>query len=194
MELAELNQELYDKLFGEGVVTSEKELKARISDDLGNMFNNDSDRLLTRSIYEDLIENTKVELPDAFLKRWIKLSNEKPITDEQIEADYNAYSKSLKWQLIQGNIFQSNDIKLDQQEAIEYTKGLLVSNYAQYGIPAPADAELTKSAMEVLQNKDEANRIYDMLAEAKLIQYFKSTVKLKEKEVSYDDFVALASK
>ena len=194
MELAELNQELYDKLFGEGVVTYEKELKARISDDLGNMFNNDSDRLLTRSIYEDLIENTKVELPDAFLKRWIKLSNEKPITDEQIEADYNAYSKSLKWQLIQGNIFQSNDIKLDQQEAIEYTKGLLVSNYAQYGIPAPADAELTKSAMEVLQNKDEANRIYDMLAEAKLIQYFKSTVKLKEKEVSYDDFVALASK
>ena len=194
MELAELNQELYDKLFGEGVVTSEKELKARISDDLGNMFNNDSDRLLTRSIYEDLIENTKVELPDAFLKRWIKLSNEKPITDEQIEADYNAYSKSLKWQLIQGNIFQSNDIKLDHQEAVEYTKGLLVSNYAQYGIPAPADAELTKSAMEVLQNKDEANRIYDMLAEAKLIQYFKSTVKLKEKEVSYDDFVALASK
>lgn len=194
MELAELNQELYDKLFGEGVVTSEKELKARITEDLGNMFNNDSDRLLTRSIYDDLLENTKVELPDTFLKRWIKLSNEKPITDEQIEADYNAYSKSLKWQLIQGNIFKSNDIKLDHQEAIEYTKGLLVSNYAQYGIPAPAEAELTKSAMEVLQNKDEANRIYDMLAEAKLIEYFKSTVKLKEKEVSYDDFVALASK
>lgn len=194
LELADLNQELYDKLFGEGAVTSEKELKARITDDLGNMFNNDSDRLLTRAIYDDLLENTKVQLPDTFLKRWIKLSNEKPITDEQIEADYNAYSKSLKWQLIQGNIFKTNDIKLDHQEAIEYTKGLLVSNYAQYGIPAPADAELTKSAMEVLQNKDEANRIYDMLAEAKLIEYFKSTVKLKEKEVSYDDFVALASK
>lgn len=194
MELAELNQELFDKLFGEGVVTSEKELRARVIDDLGNMFNNDSDRLLTRSIYDDLLENTKIELPDTFLKRWIKLSNEKPISDEQIESDYDAYSKSLKWQLIQGNIFKTNDIKLDHQEAIEYTKGLLVSNYAQYGIPAPADAELTKSAMEVLQNKDEANRIYDMLAEAKLIEYFKSTVKLKEKEVSYDDFVALASK
>ena len=96
--------------------------------------------------------------------------------------------------MIQGNIFKTNNIKLDNQEAIDYTKGLLVSNYAQYGIPAPEDAELTKSALEVLQNKDEANRIYDMLAEAKLIQYFKSTVKLKEKEVSYDDFVALASK
>ncbi len=194
MEMADLNQELYDKLFGEGVVKSEKELRARITDDLGGMFANDSDRLLTRAIYEDLLENTKVDLPDTFLKRWIKLSNEKPITEEQIEADYKEYSKSLKWQLIQGNIFKTNNIKLDNQEAIDYTKGLLVSNYAQYGIPAPEDAELTKSALEVLQNKDEANRIYDMLAEAKLIQYFKSTVKLKEKEVSYDDFVALASK
>ena len=120
-------------------------------------------------------------------------SNEKPVTDEQIEAEYDAYAKSLKWQLIQGNIFKTNEIKLDQQEAIEFTKGLLVSNYAQYGIPAPEDAELTKSALSVLQNKEEANRIYDMLAEQKLTNYFKSTVKLNEKEVSYDDFVALAS-
>jgi len=194
MELAELNQDLFDKLFGEGVVTSEKELKAKISEDLTSMFANDSDRLLTRSIYENLLETTKVDLPNTFLKRWIKLSNEKPLTDEQIEADYDGYSKSLKWQLIQGNIFKSNNIKLDNQEAIEFTKGLLVSNYAQYGIPAPEDKELTKSAMEVLQNREEANRIFDMLAETKLMNYFKSTVKLNEKEVSYDDFVALASK
>lgn len=193
MELAELNQELFDKLFGEGTVNSEKELKERIAADLENMFSNDSDRLLTKSIYEDLIKNTKVDLPNTFLKRWIKLSNEKPITDEQIEGDYDNYAKSLKWQLIQGNIFKNNEIKLDNQEAIEYTKGLLVNNYAQYGIPAPEDKELTASAMQVLQNKDEANRIYDMLAEAKLTNYFKSTVKLNEKVVSYDEFVELAS-
>jgi len=194
MELADLNQELFDKLFGQGGVTSETELRARISEDLANMFNNDSDRLLTRSIYDNLLETTKVQLPDSFLKRWIKLSNEKPITEEQIEADYAGYAKSLKWQLIQGTIFKTNEIKLDNQEAIEYTKGLLVSNYAQYGIPAPEDKELTKSAMEVLQNKEEATRIFDMLAESKLVNYFKSTVKLNEKEVSYDAFVELASK
>lgn len=194
MELADLNQELFDKLFGQGGVTSETELRARISEDLANMFNNDSDRLLTRSIYDNLLETTKVQLPDSFLKRWIKLSNEKPITEEQIEADYAGYAKSLKWQLIQGTIFKTNEIKLDNQEAIEYTKGLLVSNYAQYGIPAPEDKELTKSALEVLQNKEEATRIFDMLAESKLVNYFKSTVKLNEKEVSYDAFVELASK
>lgn len=193
IELAELNEELFDKLFGEGVVKTEKELEERIAEDLKNMFANDSDRLLTKFVYEDLMKNTKVQLPDAFMKRWIKLSNEKPVTEEQIEAEYGSYSDSLKWQLIQGEIFRSNEIKLDNEEVIDYTKGLLVSNYAQYGIPAPEDAELTKSAMEVLQNKDEVNRIYDMLAESKLTKYFKDTVKLNEKEIPYDDFVALAN-
>ncbi len=68
-------------------------------------------------------------------------------------------------------------------ESCIYTKGLLANNYAQYGMPAPEDAELTQSAMQVLQNREEANRVYDMLAERKLTQYFKETVKLKDKEV-----------
>lgn len=194
MEAAELNQELFDRLFGEGAISSEKELKERIAADLRNMFANDSDRLLTRTIYDELLEKTAIQLPDAFLKRWIKLSNEKPISDEQLTAEYDSYAKSLKWQLIQTSIFKNNEIKLDNQEVIQFTKGLLVSNYAQYGIPAPDDNELTQSALQVLGNKEEATRIYDMLAEQKLTDYFKSTVKLSEKEISYDAFVELASK
>jgi trigger factor len=157
------------------------------------MFSNDSDRVLTRVIYNDLVEKTKVDLPDSFLKRWIKISNEKAISEEQIEAEYDGYAKGLKWQLIQGSIFKDNEIKLDNQEVVEFTKGLLVSNYAQYGIPAPDDAELTSSAMSVLKNRDEANRIYDMLAEQKLTKYFKDTVKLNEKQVSHDEFLEIAS-
>ena len=100
----------------------------------------------------------------------------------------------MKWQLIQGSIFKNNEIKLDNQEVVEFTKGLLVSNYAQYGIPAPEDNELTASAMSVLKNREEANRVYDMLAEHKLTQFFKETVKLNEKQVTYDEFVEIASK
>lgn len=194
MELAELNQDLFDKLFGEAAVSSEKELRERIAADLKNMFANDSDRLLTREVYRDLVENTPVNLPNDFLKRWIQLSNEKPITIEQIEADYDSYAKDLKWQLIQGHIFKANDIKLDNAEVIEFTKGLIANQFAQYGIPAPEDAELTKQAAGALQNREEANRIYDMMAETKLTQYFKDTVKLNSKEVSYDEFVELANK
>ena len=194
MDLAELNQELFDKLFGEGAIDSEKALRERIAADLDQMFANDSDRLLTRSIYRDLVEKTPVALPNEFLKRWIQLSNEKPVTKEQVEADYENYSKDLKWQLIQGHIFKANDLKLDQQEAIEFTKGLIANQYAQYGIPAPEDKELVEQAIKALSNKEESTRIYDMLAENKLTQFFKSTVKLTNKEVAYDAFVEMASK
>lgn len=194
MEPAELNQELFDKLFGQDTVHSEKELRERIASDLKGMFSNDSDRILTRSIFNDLLEKTKVDLPNSFLKRWIKLSNEKAISEEQIEAEYDGYAKSLKWQLIQGSIFKNNDIKVGGQEVVEFTKGLLVSNYAQYGIPAPDDAELTNAAISVLKNKEEAGRIHDMLAEQKLTTYFKETVKLNDKHVSYDEFLEIASK
>lgn len=194
MEMAELNTELFDKLFGEGSVKDEKELRERVKSDLEGMFVNDSDRLLTREVYEKLIEKTEVDLPDEFLKRWIKLSNEKPISDEELEKEYDGYAKGLKWQLIQGRIFKDNDIKLEQDEVMNFTKGLLVNNYAQYGMPAPDDNELTASAMRILQNREEANRIYDMMAEQKLTTYFKETVKLNEKEISYDEFVEMASK
>lgn len=194
MELADLNQELFDKLFGAGAINSEEELRERIAKDLELMFANDSDRLLTRAVYESLVANTKVDLPTDFLKRWIQLSNEKPITMEEIEAQFEGYEKSMKWQLIQGHIFKSNDIKVDQAEALEYTKSLLVNQYAQYGIPAPEDKELTASAIQVLTNKEESARVYDMLAESKLTEFFKKTVKLNDKMVSYDEFVEIASK
>ena len=194
MEPAELNQELFDKLFGKDEVKNEKEMKERVKSDLAGMFSNDSDRMFVRSVYEDLIDKTKMDLPDDFLKRWIKFNNEQEITDQQIEDEYDGYAKGLKWQMIQGKIFKDNDIKLENDEVINYTKGLIVNNYAQYGMPAPEDQELTASAMQILQNREEANRIYDMLAENKLTAFFKETVKLNEKEISYDEFVELASK
>lgn len=192
MEMAELNQELFDKLFGEGEVKSEAEMRERISNDMNGMFDGDSDRLFTRKVYDHLIEKTEMALPDEFLKRWIKMSNQKEITDEQIEAEYDEYAKGLRWQLIQGKLFKDNEVKINPDEALEFTKSLLVSQYAQYSIPAPEDNELTESARKVLANQEEANRVYDMLAERKLTELFKGIVKLNEKEVSYDEFVKLA--
>lgn len=192
MEMADLSQELFDRLFGEGVIQSESELRARISNDLEKMFVNDSDRLLTRSIFEELIENTKINLPDSFLKRWIRLSNEKPILPEQIDAEYDAYAKNLKWQLIQGTIFKTNNLKLENQEIIDFTKNILISNFAQYGMPAPEDKELTETAIGLLAKKEESTQILEMIADQKITEYFKSTVQLKEKAVSYDEFLELA--
>lgn len=192
MELAELNQELFDKLFGEGAVKSEDEMKAKVIADLEEMFSRDSDKILTRRITNDLMEKTTVELPDNFLKRWIQASQKEPISMEDIEKDYENYAKGIRWQLIQNAIFKKNEIKVEREETINYTKNLLINQYAQYGIPAPEDKELEASAMQVLSNQEEAQRITDMLAEDKLTDYFKNTVKLADKEVSYDEYMKIA--
>jgi trigger factor len=178
----------------DGEITTIEQLKTRIADDLSKMFSEDSDRILTRDVYNFLLEETKMEFPTEFLKRWIKISSEKPITEEDIENEFDNYIKSLKWQLIQSKIFTENNLKLTNEEVIDHTKGLLISNYAQYGIPAPDDDELTEAAVRLLKNKEQANGIYDRLAEQKLTSYFKTVVSLTTKEFSYDDFVAIASK
>ena len=192
MEPAELNQELFDKLFGEGVVTSEKEMRDKVKEDMVQMFEKDSEKILTRRISNDLIKKTDIQLPDEFLKRWILASQKDPITMEEVEKDYEDYARSLRWQLIKNSIFKNNDMKVEHEEAMNYTKSLLVNQYAQYGMPAPEDAELTKSAQQVLTNQKEAQQIYDMLAEEKLTKYFMETVKLDEKEVDYDEYVKIA--
>jgi len=192
MEPAELNQELFDKLFGEDVVTSEKEMRDKVKEDMVQMFEKDSEKILTRRISNDLIKKTDIQLPDEFLKRWILASQKDPITMEEVEKDYEDYARSLRWQLIKNSIFKNNDMKVEHEEAMNYTKSLLVNQYAQYGMPAPEDAELTKSAQQVLTNQKEAQQIYDMLAEEKLTKYFMETVKLDEKEVDYDEYVKIA--
>ena len=192
MEPAEMNQELFDKLFGEGEVKSEKELRDRVKADMEKMFEKDSEKILTRRISDDLIEKTNMQLPNEFLKKWIVASQEEPISMEDVEKDYGNYSRSLKWQLIQNKIFKDNDMKVEQEEALNYTKGLLVNQYAQYGMPTPEDAELVQSAQKVLSDKKESQQIFDMLAEEKLTKFFKETVKLEEKEVDYDEYVKIA--
>lgn len=191
---AAVDQALFDKLFGEGNVKSEEELKERIKADLERMFTNDSDRLLSQSISDKLIEKTDFELPEGFLKRWVMASSEKEVTREELDADFDNYAKSLKWQLIQNKIIKNNDIKVEPDEVMEYTKGLLVNQYAQYGMPAPEEDQLVSQASEVLKNREEANKIYDNIYGSKMLAFFKETVKLNEKSLPYDDFVKEAYK
>jgi trigger factor len=158
------------------------------------MFKQDSDRLFTQNIYEYLMDKTKIAMPENFLKKWIKLSNEKPIDDETLNKEFDGYLKSMKWQLIQGKLFKDNDIQITNEEVMDFTKSLLVSNYAQYGMPAPDDKELTDTAMRLLKDKEQVNGIYDRVTEKKLSDYFQANVPMKEKKLSYDDFVKKASK
>lgn len=193
MEPADLNEEFFKKIYPDGSVSTEEEMRKKVEEDLSKMFEQDSERILSRDVSEDLVEKTKMEFPDDFLKKWILASSKEDVTMDMIENDYENYTTGLKWQLIQNRIFKEHEIKIESEEVINFTKGLLVNQYAQYGLPAPEENELTASAQKVLENRDEANRIYEMISNDKLLKFFKDTVKLNTKEVSYDDFVKIAS-
>jgi trigger factor len=189
MELAELNSDLFLKLYPDATVTNEEEFVARIKSDLEKMFEQDSDKKLYRTIYDSLMEKVNADFPDDFLKRWIKQVNDKPVTDEQIEAEYEGYRNMLKWQLIEKTLFDKHNLVIDQTELVNFTKYLLRTNYANYGIFEVDEEELTQSAMKFLQDKKQTDSIISRLAEDKLINLFKTEATLKEKLVSYDEFI-----
>ena len=194
MEPAELNEEFFAKTFGEDSdVKTEAEFRQKVTSDLEKHFATDSDRLFKRDISKAMIEKYNPDLPDEFLKRWIRMTNENPISAEDVEKDYVEYRKSLQWQLIFNELISQDAISVSQEEVIGKTKELLIGNYAQYGMPAPEDKELEESAKRVLGNQDEARKIYDMLYDEKLIAYVKENASTKDKEVSFDKFVEMAN-
>ncbi len=190
---AELNQELFDKVYGEGAVDSEEAFRNRIAEEIETHFVQESDRKFFNDAVDYLIEKTKFDMPHEFLKKWLQTSGEKPITAEEIEKDYEQYEKTLRWQLIESQVMEDNDLEVTEEDMKEETKKIIGSNFAQYGQPAPEGKEMDDIVSRVLSNQEEARRVQEQLVNAKIMNHFKSTFKLKEKETSWDDFLKLAS-
>ncbi|MAY82518.1 MAG: trigger factor [Flavobacteriales bacterium] len=193
MEAAEYTQELFDKIYGEGVVKSKDEFKAKIKEEMEKSFAENAEQLFERDVQDHLIKKAKLDLPDDFMKRWLMTANEKPVTKEQIEEDYEDYARGLKWQLIENKLIKENGLELNQDEVVEHTKGLINQQLAGMG-QMMDDKELTETAMRVLSNQEEARRVYDQLYSVKLRKHYNETVKIKERNISYDDFVKLVEK
>ncbi len=187
MEDAELNQELFDKIYGPGVITSEEAFRDKIRTELGLMFQQDTDRKFFNDVEKSLVEKLDIRLPDEFLKRWLMAVNEKPITREQLEAEYPSYAKSMQWKLIENKIIKNHEITVSAEEAREETKGYVRSQYARYG-QTPTEEEVNKIADSIMGKEQEIQKIFENLYSKKVLDLMKSSFKLENKEVSYDDF------
>src|SRR5690606_6312789 len=188
-EPAKLDQELFDKLFGKDVITSEKELKARIKEDSEKQFEQQSDQKLLNDVTENFIENTKFDLPAEFLRKWIQVTGENPLTEEQAKEEYEKSEKGLRYQLIEGKIIQENGLQVQFDELKEFAKGFIKTQMAQYGHLDPQEEELENIAGRGLGNQDEVKRRSEQLMSQKLIKLYKERANLKPKEVTYDDFI-----
>ncbi len=188
-EMAEVNQELFDKVFGPDVVKSEEELKARIKKDAEKQFLTQADQQLLNAITEYLVENTTFELPAEFLKKWLAVSGDKPMTPEQATEEFEKSEKGLRYQLIEGKILKDNDLQTNFDELKDFTKGFVKTQMAQYGQLNPEEKELDDIAQRVLGNKDEAKRLQEQLVSQKLLNFYKENMTFKVKEVNYEQFV-----
>jgi trigger factor len=188
-EMAELDQELFDKLFGAGVVTSEEELKGKIKEDAEKQFEQQSDQKMLNDVVESLIENTKFDLPKDFLERWIQVSSEKPMTEEEAKTEYERSEKGLRYQLIEGKIRAENNLQVTFDELKAYSREMIKGQMAQFGQMNPSEEELDNIAARILSNQEEVKRLSEQLNTNKLLTFFKEKAKLKTKEVSYDKFI-----
>ena len=190
---ADLNVELFDKVYGEGAVKDVKEFKAKIQAEAEGQFVGESDRMLKNDVVTYFIEKLKLQMPDDFLKRWLVQTSEQPITMEMLETEYDMYSKSLQWQLIENKILENYEIKVSQDDILAQTKKLIGMQMKQYGQPEGDDAQLTDIATGILKNEEEKKKIYDQIFDERTLAVYKENFKLTEKSISYDDFVKLAS-
>lgn len=189
MTPADLNQELFNKVYGEGIVNSVEEFEAKITEEITTMFANDSDRKLKSDVANYWVNKLKLTLPDAFLKRWIKATNEKPISEEQINAEYDSYARSLKNQLVENKIITDYNIEVKNEEVLAFTKQMLNDQYFKYNPEAIDDTFLTETATKLLQKQEDARRVYEMVYDKKILALYKEKFDLNKVELSYDDFV-----
>ena len=192
MEPAVLNAELFDKMYGEGKVTTEKEFRAKIATEAEAMFVAESDRKFQNDAVEYLLDKTVIELPEEFLKRWMQTVSETPITISEVEEQFVSYKTSLKWQIIENRIAKENNLSVTREEAITETKKLISAQMAQYGQISPEEEMLEQYANQVLANKEEEKNIYDRAFASKMTAFFKESFQMNSKDISYEDFIKMA--
>jgi len=190
LEESDLNQEFFDKLFGAGTVTDEAGFRAKITKEIETMMNQDADRKLQNDIYNYSIEKVQLNLPDEFLKRWLKATNEK-LTEEELEGGYKDFAQNLKWTLIENKIIKENNIEIKYEEVFAAAKQSLDQQFRMYSPQPIGEEQLSQYAVQYLQNKENANKVFDEVKALKTLDHIKSVVTLNKKEIFYNDFKGL---
>jgi trigger factor len=192
-EPAELNSELFEKVYKDDHITTEEQLRERIKTDAEISFKAEGDKRFVSDVIEYLIKKTVVALPDAFLKRWLLETNQDKFTPEQVEKEYSIYAETLKWQLIENKILKSNNIEVTREDVKNFVKDYFRKNIQKGESSESDDQRLDSVAERFMENKEEVKKIFDRLYDDRLKELFKDRIKIENEKVSYEDFIKLAT-
>ncbi len=189
-EPAEINHFLFEKVYGKDVVKDEKEFREKIKEEVEHNLTHESDYQFKIDIKKTLLEKFKMNLPDEFLKRWLSETseNKEKITDEVLEKEYPVFSQNLRWSVILDTLAKKLDIQISEEEiskeAINYTRQQLY----QYGLYQITDEQVAEYTKEVMENRNEINKITEGIRENKVVEQLKELITIKDKKISLDDF------
>ena len=191
---AEVNEDLFKKAFGDDTeIKTEEEFRNKVKADIEEQLKYSSDYKFTIDSRDILLEKVEMELPEEFLKRWLKMTNNE-LTDEQVEADFDNFMKDLRWQLIKDRVAKDNEIEIKQEDVKEMAKEVAAMQFRQYGMFSMPDEQLSAYADQILQNEEEARRITTRVQEDKIMAVIKENVNIDEKEINQEDFNKLLEK
>ena len=190
LEESDLNQEFFDKVFGPDVVHSEEEFRTKITEELEAMMQQDAERKLQDDLYQYVTQKINFELPDDFLKRWLKATNEK-LSDQELQEGYNDFAKNLKWTLIENKIVKDHNIEIKYEDVFQTAKQRLDAQFKMYSQQALNEEQLGQYTVQFLQNKDNANKIFEEVKALKVFDYLKTVVTLDKKEIDNNQFKKL---
>jgi trigger factor len=190
---AELNAEFFAKVYGEDGPSTEEEVRDNIRKDLEAYYEGRTDTLLVNDLYRKLMDNTPLALPDEFLKRWIALSQDKPVSREDIDQDYVGFSQALRWSLIQKKIASEQGISVSREEVDERIRYNLIQQLYGYGL-TNIRPEWVENFM-AKQRKDEkvVSQAREQVMEDKVLGYVKTLVRLEDQLLSLEEFKALVA-
>ncbi len=186
---AEINQELFDKVFGKDKVKDEKEFREKVKETVASNYERESTALLQRDIKDKLIEETKINMPENFVKRWLSKGSRANLSIEQVEKNFDIYVKELKWSFIQNRIATENKLDVSYEEIVDYTKQMMASQFGG-SIPPELEPQMDAFASNYLQGENGQNyaRIQEQLFNGKIMDHIMNTVSIAEKSVDLDTF------
>ena len=185
---AEVNQDLFDQVFGKDAVKSEEEFRQRIADDLKAQLVQNSDYKFLLDVRKHLEKKVgKLTYPDAILKR-VMMQNNKDKDADFVEKNYEGSIKELTWHLIKEQLVAANEIKIDDAEVKQAAVEQARAQFAQYGMTNIPDEYLENYAQEMMKKQENVQGLVDRAVDMKLTQTLKGVVKLNEKTVSLDEF------
>ena len=183
---APLTQATFDQIFGEGKCKDEAEFDAKVKERLQEEYARESDYRFMVDAKEYLIDKAAIQLPDAFMKRWIKTANEDKFTMEQIEAEYDLFAKDFRWNMIRTKLMKDNDLKVAKEDVMKQAMSMASYQFAMYGMQNVPEEHLTKYAEQMLADRQQAERIIEKVEDDIALTWVRNNATLEKKKISLE--------